>query len=272
MADHDIIAIAGEEFGTGLHVPAVRETSCPLFADSGDMLTADQIKSIIADPNRQSGRKRFGDDWIGNQGSLGACNGFSTAYGVARARVRRGLPRVMLSGFGLYSAINGGRDNGSSLERGFKWIQENGVPPITADEKATYLWSQVPAEAKAKMGEYKAIECFGISTELELACALARGYDCIVAVHANNRWSQLDSDGVCGESNGLGNHSVLCDDVTLSSSGGFLFDMANSWSTRFGHRGRGFLAWRRHFLESIKHHYFFAIRSTVDSSGDNPVL
>lgn len=272
MADHDIIELDGEVYGTGLHVPATRETSFPLFADTGEVLTVDQIKSIISDPNRKSGRKRFGDDWIGNQGSLGACNGFAAAYALARSRVRRGLLRVMLSGFGLYSAINGGRDNGSALERGFKWIQENGVPPITPDEKATYIWSQVPDAAKAKMGEYKGLECFGINGEIELASALARGYDCIVAVQANNRWSQLDSDGVCGESNGLGNHAVLCDDLVLSSSGGFLFDMPNSWSLRFGQRGRGFLTWRRHFAESSKHHYFYAIRSTTDSSDDRPVL
>jgi hypothetical protein len=103
-----------------------------------------------------------------------------------------------------------------------------------------------------------------METELELAVACALGFDCIIAVHASNRWSNLDSNGISGESHGVGNHAVLVDDVVLSSSGEWLFDMANSWDVSWGQQGRSYQTWRRHLSQTIKYHQFFAIRSTVD--------
>lgn len=261
---NELIQYKGELYGTGLMVPVNRVSGYRLFMDSKPMLTREQVNKIISDPTRKSGRKRFPSDWIGNQGGLGACNGFACAYAAARARVRRGLKRKVLSGFALYSAINGGVDRGSQLKDGMDWMQRHGVPEAYAGERGEYRWSRIPQSQKDTMADNVMLECYAIETELELAVASALGFDCVVAVHASNRWSSLDSNGISLESNGMGNHAVLVDDVVLSSTGEWLFDMANSWNTTWGQQGRAYQTWRRHFQQTIRYHQFFAIRSTVD--------
>lgn len=192
------------------------------------------------------------------------CNGFACAYAAARARVRRGLKRKVLSGFALYSAINGGVDRGSQLKDGMDWMQRHGTPEAYAGEQPEFRWGRIPQSQKDTMADNVMLECYAMETELELAVASALGFDCVVAVHASNRWSTLDSDGISLESNGVGNHAVLVDDVILSSTGEWLFDMANSWNTTWGQQGRAYQTWRRHFQQTIRYHQFFAIRSTVD--------
>jgi hypothetical protein len=267
---NDLIEINGEYFGTGLQLPVVRSSTFKAYADAGPMLTVGQIKDIISDSKRKAGRKRFGPDWIGNQGSMGACNGFAGAYALARARVLRGLPRVSLSGFGLYAQISGGRDNGSGLEEGMRAICENGVPPESLVPKPTYVWSQIPQAAKDTMKHYKAWECYRVETEIELASGLASGFVGVVAVHANNAWSALDSNGIAGtSSSGVGNHAVGVDDVAIIGNE-FAFDMFNSWATRWGNQGRCYLTWKRHFITTIKHHFFYLIRSSIDGESSPP--
>ena len=261
---NDLIYFNGQYYGTGLMKPAIRESGFRLFADAKPMLTRDQVNQIITDPSRRSGRKRFGADWVMNQRNLGACNGFACAGAGTRARVRRGLPRRMLSGFAMYSAINGGVDRGSLLKDGMNWMMKNGIPAAIANEQPEYRWSRIPQSQKDTMKDNIMLECYALETELDLAVACALGYDCVVAVHASNRWSSLDSQGISGESHGPGNHAVLVDDVVLSSGGEWLFDMCNSWSTTWGQQGRSYQTWRRHFSSTIRNHQFFAIRSTVD--------
>jgi hypothetical protein len=267
---NQIIEIDGVQYGTGLQLPSVRTSTFKAYSDAGPMLSPEQIKDIISDPKRKAGRKRFGVDWIGNQGNMGACNGFAGAYALARARVLRGLPRVMLSGFGLYAQISGGRDNGSGLEEGMSAICENGVPPEALVQKPTYLWSQIPQVAKDTMRHYKAWECYRAETEIELASGLASGFVGVVAVHANNVWSTLDSNGIAGTSNtGVGNHAVGVDDVTIIGNE-FAFDMFNSWAPRWGNEGRCFLTWKKHFVTTIKYHFFYLIRSSTDGESSPP--
>jgi len=264
MPAFDIFRFNDKLYGTGLQIPVNRVSGYRLFADVKPMLTREQVNKIITNENRKSGRKRFGPDWVGNQGGLGACNGFACAYAAARARVRRGLIRKVLSGFALYSAINGGADRGSQLKDGMDWMGRYGVPESYAGERGEYRWNRIPQSQKDTMVNNIMLECYALESELELAVACALGYDCVVAVHASNRWSSLDGNGISGESHGMGNHAVLVDDVVVSSTGEWLFDMANSWSTSWGQQGRSFQTWRRHFSQTIKYHQFFAIRSTID--------
>jgi hypothetical protein len=261
---NEIIEYQGKLYGTGLIQPVNRVSGYRLFMDEKPMLTGEQVNKVISDPSRKSGRKRFGSDWIMSQKHLGACCGFACAGGGARARVRRGLPRKALSGFAMYSAINGGVDRGALLKDGMEWMMRHGIPEAIAGERPEYRWGRIPQVQKDSMASNVMLECYAMETELELAVACALGFDCIIAVHASNRWSNLDSNGISGESHGVGNHAVLVDDVVLSSSGEWLFDMANSWDVSWGQQGRSYQTWRRHLSQTIKYHQFFAIRSTVD--------
>lgn len=264
------ITIDGVQYGTGLQLPERRETQFKAYSSQYRVLDEKVIHGLIAFPNRLTGRKRFGPEWIKNQQNLGACNGFAGASCLEKSRVNRGLPRVKLSGFGLYSAINGGRDQGSMLEDGMKWMTENGCPVELDNERPEYRWRNISQASKEPMGQYKAAECFHIQSEVELASALAQGFLCVAAVHATDRWSQQDKDGVSLESLGVGNHAGHIDDVILLPSGEYAFDFANSWTARWGTQGRTYITWKRHLRSTVENHYFYAISTTSDGKGNSP--
>jgi hypothetical protein len=244
----------------------------PKYAMSGPMLDREKIVDIIKDPRRKSGRRLFGPEFIKNQKHLGACNGFACASVVEKTRVRRGRKLVKMSGFAMYSAINGGRDHGSMLEDGMKWMTDKGVPVELPNEQPEFRWNRISQAQKDSMSQNKAVECYHLTTELELASACASGFDCVIAVHASDRWMQLDKDGVSAESHGVGNHSVHVDDVIVLPSGEFAFDMANSWALTFGQQGRSYQTWKRHLRSTVENHYFFAVRSTTDGDGEKPPI
>ena len=263
------------EYGLGLlPSPDVlwNSVKCQPFVSSGLMMTGEQLRGKLATEKLYMGRERFGDDWIGSQQHLSACCGFAAAFALARARVRRGLSRVMLSGFALYPAINGGRDAAAPHADAFDWIQKNGVPPQTANERPNYLWNRVDPQAKAQASKYKGLELYQAETELELAVGLYCGFDAVVAIQARGSGWRVNSDGIVDPLRGGGNHAVLLDGIKLSSGGVLLYDMANSWSLQWGNKGRCYTTWNQHFRGVVGNHKFFLIRSTTDGDQQFPVL
>lgn len=257
--------------GGGLLIPRVRATTQPLFASTGLTLTQQQIADILNDPNRKPAVKRFPPaQWIKSQGGRGSCNGYACAKALERSRVIRGLPHVALSGEYVYSTINGGRDGGSMLDDGMATIVKNGVAPEAMVPHQEYLWNRIGIDARQAAPRFKAHECYGVETELELASAIALGFVCVIAVHASGNYSRLDSRGVSAPSPGSGNHSVGCHDVRIYN-GRFEFQSFNSWGTRWGDLGHNWVTWRDHLASTNRYHFFFAIRSSGDDpQGDNP--
>ena len=268
---NDILTLPdGTQVGTGLQLPVMGfVSSFPTYESSGPMLSRDEIVNI-AKSNTMRGSTRFGDDIIKDQRSFGSCNGFAGALCLTRARIRRGLTRIDLSGAYLYSLINGGRDQGSLLEDGMRTMQEKGIATeSTVPWNAIYPSRYDKQKADAEAARFKGFECYSVRKELELFSALALGFDCVVAVHADNGFMQLDSRGVAGGGNGPGNHSVGADGLWWDNE--LIADGFNSWNLTYGNRGRMGLTWNRHFASTTKYHVFFAIRSTSDDpQGDNP--
>lgn len=251
-------------------MPTARACSMPVFEDSGPMLTMDEVVSI-AKSKPFTGRRRFDKSYVKNQRNKGSCNGFAGARALTKARVRRHLPRVDLSGAFLYSLINDGQDQGSMLDRGMRKIQEVGVAT-----EATVPWDKIypslydKRKADAEALNYRAFECYGVGTELGLFSALALDFDCVVAVHVMQGFENLNSDGVITSGNGPGNHAVSVDGLDYIN-GELAADMENSWDVTYGQDGRGYLTWNRHLRSSSQYHYFYAIRSTLDGSrADEP--
>jgi hypothetical protein len=269
---NDILILPdGATVGTGLQIPVRLSDAFPLYESSGPMLTDAQIEDI-AKSGTARGRDRFDESWIGNQRDKGSCNGWAGAKVLQRARVRRGLPRVNLSGAYLYSLINGGRDNGSMLDDGMAAIQSRGV----ATEE-TVPWDRIypsqydRAKADAEAVKYKGFECYAVRTRAALFSALALGFDCVVAVHADNGFMQVDADAVAGGGNGPGNHAVGADGIYWSPRRNRpVADGYNSWSLTYGVRGRMGLDWNAHFAPTTQYHQFFACRSTTDGGDSFP--
>lgn len=247
---------------TGNLVNEVRPASLTTVADSMGVLSKDQVAKQIA--TRKAARKRYGPNWIKNQGRRGSCNAYAAAAATERARDARRLPRVELGPEFLYAQINGGRDSGSHLDRGMKAMETIGCPPKEFVKYESYLKSQQSPEAVANAGRFRILEPYAINSEEELATALALGFPCVVACHVTNNWMKLDRNGVVLATDGPGNHAICVDDVRINSLGEYEFDHAGSWGTRYGQDGRGWTTWRRHYRTPSRYHQFYAIRSTID--------
>lgn len=254
---------AGVDRRLGLLLPPLGFVSTlPVYDDRQPMLDAKTIEAV-AKSGDMDGRKKFDSTWIKDQRSHGSCNGFAGASALSRARVRRRCERVDLSGAYLYSLINGGRDQGSMLDDGMRAIQQSGVAP-----ESLVPWNGIyphlyPPEAHRDAARFKAFECYQVRSAQALFSALALGFDCIVAVHADDGFMRLDRWEVAGGGQGPGNHAVGADGLYWGNgepvASGF-----NSWNLSYGNRGRMGLTWSRHFAPTTRYHAFYAIRSTED--------
>jgi hypothetical protein len=263
----------GEVVGTGLLIPETfGVTAFPEYADpnNGPMFQMDTIKQIAANTPK-NGRKWFDRTFIKNQRSHGSCQGFASAAMVTRARIRRGLERVDLSGAFAYSLVNRGRDDGSILEEGMVACQGGYATEETVGWDAIYPSRYDVPKAKAEAARFKAFEVYAVRTEQALFSALAAGFDCVVAVHADNGFMVLDGNGIAGGGNGPGNHAVGADGLYITSSGQLVADGVNSWDLTYGDNGRMGLTWARHFAPTCSYHVYYAIRSASDDpQGEKP--
>jgi len=243
-------------------------SSMPVFESRVEPLDESTLVRI-AKSNTATGRTMFDSSFIQDQGQYGSCNGFAGAAALTRARIRRGLKRVNLSGAYLYSLINGGRDNGSMLDDGMQALQSRGCATIeTVKSHQIYPSKYDRSKADREAAKHKALECYQIGSREGLWTALALGFDVVVAVHAGSQYSQLDVNGVSGVNRGNGNHAVICDGL-MYAGGEIVGDSPGSWGVRWGEKGRTKLRWR-HFEQTIGVHSFYAIRSSTDGEDGPP--
>lgn len=260
----------GQTVGTGLRIPLSTASKFQEYEVAGPMVSLDDI--IAAAKSKQFlGRTKFDKSWVKNQRSHGSCQGFATSSALSKARHRRGLDRVDLSGAYAYSKVNGGNDNGSMLEDGMESAERDGIcEEVLAGWDAIYpnRYDRIKCDENAK--QYKAFECYVVRTEIALASALINNFDCVTAVHADNGFMKLDSDGIAGGGNGPGNHAVHCDGIDWNDRlKKLIFDHQNSWDVTYGQNGRMFTYWDRHHAPTTRYHQFYAIRSTIDGPKDD---
>lgn len=268
MSD-DLIEIGGERFALGLNLPkdGVRPLTAAPLPDKF-LLTKKQIEEIVGNPQRTPRRELFaGEKWIWSQGSVGSCNGQSQAGGVMRARALRQLAYIKLSGSGMYALMNDGVDRGSGLEEGRLLLESTGVPTADGLNDGKFYTKRTLPKSNLDQAYRFRCETFRADHEEQLASGIAHDMIAIVAVHADSRYSKLDSNGVRGDSDGPGNHSVGACDVFIRN-GEYLFDEFGSWGLRNGEGGYAYLTWKRHLATPNKHHSFFLIHNVIDDPLD----
>jgi hypothetical protein len=259
----EIIDESGEVRRLGaLMPPAGFVCSLPTFEAEYPVWTDDQIRKIITDPHRKPARLTFDVSWIRDQLSFGSCNGWGGASGLGKARVKRGLKRIDLSGAHLYSHINGGADRGSMLVDALAAIQKYGIAPESMVSASMIYPRLQPAGADAEALKHRGLIAYAVQTKQGFRTALAAGFPVIVALAAGSRFQRLNSQGIAGVDNGV-NHAVHCDDIQIVG-GTEVYDMANSWGTRYGDQGRAYLTWDS-LEEGLRSHVYYAIGSTFDS-------
>lgn len=198
------------------------------------------------------------------------CNANAATNGLRKTRWLRGIDQgnaIQLCWEFLYAQINGGQDNGSTLEDGMIALQNIGVCPLDTAKhpiNRDITKSRYDAADYAAAKLYQARQCFTVDTEEALATLiLSEMGAATVAVDVDNSFMKLDSAGICGSGSGMGNHSVDVDDVEIIN-GELAFDMANSWDVTWGDEGRAYLTWAKHFTRTHKYHGFYGILGTND--------
>lgn len=269
-----IVGPDGEPVGLGLNLDP-RGTSAPsmfqsfedVFAAQVQDMTVEQLTKLAQDP-AYDGRKKFDPSYIADQKSHGSCNGYAGARALTRARVRRNLPKVLLSGAYLYSLMNGGRDEGSFIEDGVKATVAGCATEATVNWDQIYPSKYDRAKAQAEAAKYKALETdiYTVSTAIGFLTGLALGFDGVCAVHVQNRFMRLGADGIAGVDAGPGNHAVGCDGITYA--GGQVCGTGfNSWNLQYGDQGRMLLS-PAHWAQTLRYTKFYLIRSTT---GEDPL-
>lgn len=267
----------GTSVGTGLIIPLNTSSAFPEYSTSGPLLSRDDIIDL-AKSDKNLGRAKFDKSYNKNQGSYGSCNGFAGAAALTKSRVRRGLPRVDLSGAYLYSLINRGRDNGSLLEDGMAELPNGVATEQTVPFDKIYPRLYDEAKASAERTRFRGLECYVLRRgpdafpDQQVFSALACGFDIVVAVHVNSAFMRLDRRGVSGVGNGPGNHAIACDGYTFDSiNNELLADNDGSWGLSFGDQGRTFVTWKNHLEYTHNYHQFYAIRSTSEDPKNDSV-
>lgn len=266
-----MIEYRGKTYATGNN-PA-EEKLCSASRWPVQRFNRPEIEGLITDKHRLRARNQFGPDWCYDQGPIGSCNGVSAAGALRRSLVRAGVGDCPpLSGEWLYSRINDGKDKGSLLDDGMAQLLK-GVAPWNPKHKHKYKPRDFTKKDTDQAKRFKALECYGVDSELQLATGLSLGFVGVVAVHVGgNDWFKMDRNKIIIDSpqnKGPGNHAVVVDDIWVIN-GELCFDHMGSWSPDVHDAGRAFLTWGRHLKSTNKSHYFYLVRAVnVDDPEDN---
>jgi len=175
---------------------------------------------------------------IFNQGRNGSCASEGTHQGCAIIRAWQGLKFVEFNPLAAYGRLNGGRDNGSSIDENLQWVRDYGMLPESYWPRSKGWKASLPDGWKDVAKQYRVAEFFDIGTITEVGTALLKGFPVVFG------WQ-----GHC------------CVMTTLLDDRTALY--ANSWATTWGDKGFGKIR-----LNDVNFGYgAFAVRSMVSQAG-----
>jgi hypothetical protein len=266
-----ITDLAGNQRCLGCLPPQNSRVYCQSYAAAANPLySMDQIKLMVTDPTRTRRRTVFDASWIkrGDQKNHGSCNGWATASAYTKIRWLRGFrDNFYGSGAYVYSKINGGQDEGSSLNDDIGELLKWGVCSdtiVTADQ--IFPQQQNVAAADADAANHKGLVAYHCTTQQELLSGLAAGFIAVVVVQVDDQqqFMNFTGSGILPAFRGTGNHAVHVDDLIWDGSQ-FLFDIANNWNLFWGDQGRAMGTWSS-FQQTFNVHPFYLICSTNEGA------
>jgi C1A family cysteine protease len=172
---------------------------------------------------------------VKDQDGIGACNAFDTIYVAEACRTIQGLPRVTLSPGYLYGNINGGVDEGSTLEDAMHWMMTNGTCPATTVSELD--WRSRPQVAAQEAQKYRVLEAFLCPTFGHMASAIQCGF----IVSAGVMWYENytpDSEGwLPSRGRGQNGGHAICRCSLVERNGAWGLGGPNSWGVSWGVNG-----------------------------------
>jgi hypothetical protein len=259
-----------------------------LFADypSGDLLTNDEIKQVLSNPDRSPRRKWFGPQHLLNQGGLGSCNYYACAGAMLRLRAAKGITAEALAPeWGYMNDPNGRYDRGSLLDDGMQWMAERGLPKRSLVPYEQYKINKMSMEQQRRAAQsasgFRYHEAYALPrTDIRtlwrsMVSAVLRNEPIVIAVHVGDKYMYTPNQkwAEAGLDRGMGNHAVCCDDAIAPKGWTDVLDLRidqfGSWGRNHGEEGRVLLQYK-HVEQTMKHHPFYAVRSCVTDPDQKP--
>jgi hypothetical protein len=144
--------------------------SIPSRAELIDLVESQEYQKSVG------GLAHYDSTWTKNQNGWGKCASSAATYAVEKARHINGQPRVELSDDYLYSLVNGGKDQGSTLSANLQAIGTKGIATRRmVKEGQIFRRSYKTAEADKEALRFRSHEGFATPTEQDTVAALLSG-------------------------------------------------------------------------------------------------
>jgi hypothetical protein len=174
----------------------------------------------------------------------------------------------------LYSLVNGGKDQGSTLSENLRAITQRGIATrATVKEGQIYRRMYSADKADREALRFRAHEGYATPSEQEVVASLISGKPVVIAIHVGRNWKNFDRDGVLIGDRGPGNHSEHLDHVRYNrQKGRFEFREHSSHGTSQGDGGFFWVTWDQHLATVHSSHVFYAVPSAIqDPLGRSPI-
>jgi hypothetical protein len=206
---------------------------------------------------------------VHDQDGIGQCNCSATCSLIEAARRQAGLPYVYLSAGDLYSQINGGRDDGSTLEDGLYAAMKNGV--ATA-KTVPYVWDKRnhanEAAVKAERPLYIVLEAYECPSFDAMVSALQQGFFIVEGLMWYDNF-EPDRDGwLPAKGTGRPGGHALLGKGAVQRNGVWGVKTRNSWGPSWGKNGDCIIP-ESLFGQSIGG--YWAVRAVRQTGADFPV-
>jgi len=219
------------------------------------------------------GMAHYDTSWTKDQNGWGKCASSAATYAVEKARHISGQPLVPLSDDYLYSLVNGGKDQGSTLSANLSAITQKGIATRRmVKEGQITRRSYDTSKADQEALRFRAHEGFATPSEQEVVAALLAGKPVVIAIHVGRNWRNFDKDGVLIGDRGPGNHSEHLDHVRYNrQKSRFEFREHSSHGTGQGEGGFFWVTWNQHLATVHSSHVFYAVPTAIqDPFGLSP--
>lgn len=274
MSDQFTFHLAdGTEVRTGNMLPESYPLSFEPFPEK-HLRPLEEIVELTKNPNRIPVRQKFANmvEHV-NQGRLGSCNAYMIHWMLSTLKYNFTGAWHRLSPEWTYMNINGGRDQGSLLDKGMVFATDFGMASFNQKLFEKFNVNQIDMEtqrwAKDTSVDYRFGECYQAPKNSVEKCwhtlisCIAGGGAVGVAVHVGDRY--MKSGVWAGFDRGVGNHAIAGTELVLRtpnprSVADIGIVSPQSWGARFADKGFTNLV-IDHIAEPMRYHAHYCVRS-----------
>jgi hypothetical protein len=173
-----------------------------------------------------------------DQDGNGSCVGHGCVKALMQAWLETGATYTPLSPDGLYSHINGGRDQGATPSDGVAWICKNGVETLSDVPDVYILEKNISQAARQTALRFRVdpSQVYQINTFAEMVTASYLRYAVILTVNVGGAFEPDPITGLVNFTRGTANHCTCGTGKWVQNGGYFWSD--NSWKDSWGVGGR----------------------------------